>query len=179
MKQLKDKECRNCKQLFIPAQSLQIVCTPQCAFYYAKKKREKEYKAETRAMKKARDDVDRSLWLKKAQKACNEYIRERDKNYPCISCGRSHDGQYHAGHYISSGRGSALRFDERNIFKQCAPCNSHLSGNLVEYRKSLLVRLGQDVVEWLEQNHDIKKWTIEELKAIESEYKRKLKELNQ
>jgi hypothetical protein len=144
---------------------------------YSQAKRQKMYKAETRVMKKALLDTDRAHWIKKAQHACNAYIRERDKNEPCISCQRHHNGQYHAGHFIPAGRGSSLRFDDRNIFKQCAPCNNHQSGNIREYRRNLIGRLGADVVEWLESNHDIKKWTVEELKEIEREYKAKLKEL--
>jgi hypothetical protein len=145
---------------------------------YSEAKRQKKYKAETRVMKKAMLDVDRSHWIKKAQHACNAYIRERDKNEPCISCQRYHDGQYHAGHYTPLGRGSALRFDDRNIHKQCAPCNNHLSGNLVGYRRNLVLRLGAEVVEYLDANHAIKKWTVPELKEIERVYKSKLKELN-
>jgi len=104
-------------------------------------------------------------------------ISEREINLPCVSCGRHHSGQYHAGHYRPSGVNSSLRYDDRNIHKQCAPCNNHKSGNLGEYRKTLIVRLGADVVEWLDDNHEIKKWSIEELKAIELDYKAKLKEL--
>lgn len=177
IKQLKDKKCRWCKKPFTPAQSLQVVCTPRCALAYSKSKKDKAFKAETRTMRKALNDKDRALWIKKSQEACNGYIRERDKSLPCVSCGRHHDGQYHAGHYIPAGRGAALRFDERNIHKQCAPCNNHKSGNLVEYRRHLICRVGLEVVEWLESNHDIKRWTVDELKEIEREYKDKLKQL--
>lgn len=176
---MKDKKCRLCKLPFPPVNTMQSVCSPLCAHRYVQQKKEKAYKEQTAVMKKAIADKDRPLWIKKAQKACNEYIRERDRNLPCISCQRHHDGQYHAGHFVPAGRGSALRFDERNIHKQCAPCNNHKSGNLVEYRRNLIVRLGAETVEWLESNHDIRKWTIDELKSIESEYKAKLKELRQ
>lgn len=157
--------------------NLHAFCSYEHATKWAISQKEKAFKAETAVMKKAIADKDRPLWIKKAQKACNEYIRERDKHLPCISCGRHHNGQYHAGHFIPAGRGAALRFDERNIFKQCSPCNNHLSGNIGEYRKALIVRLGLEVVEWLESNHEIRKWTIDELKQIESEYKDKLKAL--
>jgi len=177
MKQLKDKKCRQCKQPFIPATSMQIVCTPQCLFAYRKAQKEKAFKAETVVMKKALLDVDKAHWAKKAREACHAYIRERDKHLPCVSCGRHHNGQHHAGHYKPSHVNSALRYDERNIFKQCAPCNTHLSGNLGEYRKSLVVRLGTETVEWLDGNHEIKKWSLEELKAIEAHYKEKIKQL--
>ena len=49
----------------------------------------------------------------------------------------------------------------------------------MEYRKTLLVRVGSDVVDWLESNHEIKRWTIPELKEIESHYKAKLKQYAQ
>ena len=174
---MKPKKCRQCRELFEPRNTLQIVCKIACANAYAIANREKAHKTETRAMKKARDDLDRSLWIKKAQAACNAYIRERDHALPCVSCGRYHNGQYHAGHYIPAGRGAALRFDERNIWKQCSACNSHLSGNLVGYRKSLISKIGAEMVEWLESNHDVKRWTIPELKQIEAGYKSKLRGL--
>jgi len=160
---------------------MQVVCDYKCAIKLAESTREKReakaFKANTRVMKKALLDVDKAHWAKRAREACHAYIRERDKNLPCVSCGRHHDGQYHAGHYRPSGVNSAIRYDDRNIHKQCAPCNNHKSGNLSEYRKTLIVRLGVDVVQWLDDNHEIKKWTIDQLKAIEAEYKAKLRDI--
>jgi len=171
-------KCKHCKAPYTRTHNgIETWCSVECGYQLARKKQAQAYKAETRAMKKALLDVDRAHWIKKAQHACNAYIRERDKNEPCISCQRHHNGQYHAGHYIPSGRGSALRFDSRNIFKQCAPCNNHLSGNIREFRRNIVARLGADVVEYLDANHEIKKWTIPELKDIEREYKAKLKEM--
>jgi hypothetical protein len=63
------------------------------------------------------------------------------------------------------------------VHKQCAPCNDHLSGNIVEYRRGLIERIGIDRVEWLEGNHEAKKYTIEEIRAIKAEYTRKAKEV--
>jgi len=175
----KPKKCRICPTIFTPERIGQKVCGYKCAGAFAKLESERKYKKQTVVMKKALLDVDKAHWAKKARESCHAYIRERDKYLPCVSCGRHHDGQYHAGHFVPAGKGSALRFDERNIHKQCSPCNNHKSGNLVEYRKSLIVRLGAEVVEWLSSNHEVRKWTIDELKAIESEYKAKLKELKQ
>jgi hypothetical protein len=119
----------------------------------------------------------RADWLREAQAAFNRYIRLRDHDKPCISCGRQHQGQWHAGHYRSVGACPELRFMELNVHKQCAPCNDHLSGNIVEYRRGLIERIGIDQVEWLEGNHEAKKYTIEEIKAIKAEYTHKSKEL--
>jgi hypothetical protein len=74
---------------------------------------------------------------------------------------------------------SALRFNPRNIHSSCAQCNTHLSGNLIEYRKRLVERFGPEEVEWLESQNSIVRYTIDELKAIRDEYKQKLKALQQ
>ena len=108
---------------------------------------------------------------------CNKYIRLRDADQPCISCGKHHQGQYHAGHYLSVGSHPELRFDERNIYKQCAPCNNHLSGNLINYRKRLVELKGQELVDWLEGPHEPLKLTIDDCKALINMFKTKIKEL--
>ncbi len=70
-----------------------------------------------------------------------------------------------------------LRFNERNIHKQCVVCNQHKSGNLVPYRVELISRIGQEAVDEIESNHNRHRWTIEECKAIKAEYQQKLKDL--
>ena len=53
-----------------------------------------------------------------------------------------------------------------------------LSGNQIEYRKQLIIKIGVERVEWLEQNGSKeKKYGIEELKEIIKIYKAKCKEL--
>ena len=126
--------------------------------------------------KKLRDN-DRGYWAKSAQAAFNAYIRKRDEALPCISCQRHHTGQYHAGHYRSVGGNPELRFEPLNNNKQCMPCNSHLSGNLIDYRINLIKKIGQDKVDWLEGPHKAKRYTLDDLKEIQAKYKDKLKEL--
>jgi len=137
-----------------------------------KDKVKKEKKAHTKAKRKLKDE-DKSFQLKKTQSIFNKYIRLRDGNSNCISCGRNHDGQYHAGHYRSVGSCPELRFDSRNCWKQCAPCNNHLSGNIVNYRASLVGRFGVGIIDYLEGPHPPKKYTIDNLKTIQKWYKRK------
>jgi hypothetical protein len=130
---------------------------------------------ETRERKekiKRRKDVE-----KEAQAAFNAYIRERDRLLPCISCQRHHKGQWHAGHYLSVGSTPELRFDERNVHKQCAPCNNHLSGNIVLYRKGLLARFGLGFVKWLEGQHQAAHRSREDLEQIKTTYRKKLRDL--
>lgn len=118
-----------------------------------------------------------SYWMKRAQSAFNAWVRARDEGQPCISCGRIHQGQNHAGHYRPAGSNPGLRFEPDNCHLQCAPCNSHLSGNLGKYRPALIAKIGLERVEWLEGPHEPKRYRKEDYQAIEAEYKAKLKEL--
>ena len=137
-------------------------------------------KARTKESKRHKREYyenDKQHWERKARMACHAYVRLRDAGLPCVSCGRHHTGQYHAGHYRPSGVNSALRYDERNIQKQCAPCNNHKSGNLSEYRAGLVARIGEAAVAELDANHETKRWTLDELKEVHRYYTDKLKEL--
>ena len=159
-----------------------------CTFDYAvkwasenkligKRKIENEIKKRFSKKKKKFKDNDKALRTREAQKAFNAFIRFRDSSLVCISCGRHHTGQYHAGHYKSVGSSPELRFEELNNNKQCAPCNNHLSGNIENYRINLVKKIGLDKVEWLEGPHEPKKYTCADLKEIEQYFKSKLKML--
>jgi hypothetical protein len=113
---------------------------------------------------------------RETQVVFNEWIRLRDAALPCVSCGRHHEGQYHAGHYRTVGANPELRFEPLNVWKQCAPCNNHKSGDIVNYRIELVKRIGADKVDWLEGPHEPKRYTIEELKTIKAEYRAKTRE---
>lgn len=177
------RRCKYCKGyssefLKVPAGTF---CNVSHAKAWADEKRAKEsqkqYKQRTAELKKKVADNDRGHWLKKAQAAVNAFIRKRDELLPCISCGRYHQGQYHAGHYRSVGSHPELRFEELNVHKQCSVCNNHKSGNIADYRIGLISRIGIDAVEWLEGQHTPKHYTIDEIKQIEKTYKQKLRSL--
>lgn len=176
-KPLKPKKCRVCPTVFAPRTSLQICCSPRCAGEYAKSSRERKEARESRKeYREAKDKTkSRADWIKEAQKSFNDWVRARDALAPCISCGRYHQGQYHAGHYRTTKAAPELRFCEINVWKQCSVCNNHLSGNILEYRINL-IKKGIDV-EWLEGPHEPKKYTIPELQEIKAVYKQKLKDL--
>jgi len=168
MKAIRTKRCRVCKAQFLAFNSLAIACSPDCAIEYARKEVHRRAKAEQRQRKVA--IKTRAQWAKEAQAAFNSYIRERDHDRPCISCGRHHEGQWHAGHYRSVGACPELRFEPANAHKQCAPCNNHKSGNVIEYRISLVQRIGAGVVEWLEGPHEPKRYTVDDLQQIKKHY---------
>jgi hypothetical protein len=176
------KKCAHCKTQFQPARNFQSWCSADCAVEIAKAKQAKQKAQEATKERaqhaKAKESVKtKGQHAKDAQIAFNAFIRERDKDQPCISCGRDHQGQYHAGHYRSVGSSPELRFEPLNVHKQCAPCNNHKSGNVVEYRISLVKRIGSDKVEWLEGPHEPKRYDIEDLKTIKAEYRALLRDL--
>ena len=175
-KPIKNKTCKICKVKFTPTRPLQSVCSPHCAYTHAKAVRVKTERKETREAKvrlKSKSD-----WLKETQTVFNQFIRLRDKEEPCISCQRHHKGQYHSGHYRSVGAHPELRFDELNVHKQCSVCNNYLSGSLVEYRINLINKIGIDAVNYLEGKHELKHYTIDDIKSIKALYKLKIKALD-
>jgi hypothetical protein len=176
---LRQKKCKSCGKGFQAANSLVKVCSLQCALKIGRKKakeaKSKEYNKRTRDLKKEHRDQDRSWWLKSAQNAFNAYVRERDRLEPCISCGRNHEGQWHAGHYRTVGAHPEVRFHPFNNNKQCAPCNNHKSGDIVNYRINLKDKIGEKSLVWLEGYHEPCKWTIEDLKEIKLHYTEQLK----
>ncbi len=119
----------------------------------------------------------RSDHMKDTQQAFNEWVRNRDVALPCVSCGRHHEGKYDAGHYRTVGSNPALRFEPLNCHRQCSPCNTQLSGNIVNYRIELVRRIGIMNVEWLEGPHEPQRYTVEELKALTAKYRALTKQL--
>lgn len=171
----KYKSCKACGEQFIPYSSTQVVCNLKCAIAWTEIKKEKEYDRITRELKKNRNPTRNEL-LELAQKACNEYIRLRDKGQPCISCQKP-PKKKNAGHYRSRGAAPELRFHPFNINLQCEHCNSFKSGNAIEYRINLINKIGERNVLWLEGKHEPQKWSIDEIKEIREYYKELIKEI--
>jgi hypothetical protein len=137
-------------------------------------KQERKVDRERKTAMKTRSD-----WLKEAQAAVNAYVRARDADLPCISCGRHHEGQYHAGHYLARGSHPHLALVEANLAKQCAPCNTHLSGNQLKFRAGLIARIGLAAVEALEADTTPRKHSVDELREIRDTYRAKLRALKE
>lgn len=176
------RRCKVCRIEFDPRLPMQTVCSPDCALSFAQSKRMKAVKR-AQIQQRKEDKVRREKlksrrdWEREAQQAFNAWVRLRDAGRPCISCGRKHGGQMHAGHYLSVGAHPEMRFEPLNVWAQCAPCNTYLSGNAVAYRQALVREIGEDKVQWLEGPHEPKKYTVEQLQAIRDEYRRKVREL--
>lgn len=189
--------CRYCTALYKPARSMQpgrvcnaIECQARHAEDVIADRRKKTAKAERIAAAEDRKTVKLKLdklktardWTKEAQIAFNAFIRERDKDKPCICCGvallaDAVGGGFDCGHYRSVGSAPHLRFDERNAHGQRKQCNRYGAGRAVDYRIGLVRRLGTSVVEALEADQTPRKYSIEDLKAIKAHYQKLTKEL--
>ncbi|MGS0546723.1 recombination protein NinG [Pseudomonas parakoreensis] len=188
-KQPKPKTCKNpaCRASFVPQRLGQAVCSPKCGLaikHVNEAKARKSLSQVGRADIKVRKEAlkNRGDHMREAQQAFNEYIRARDQaaGHPCISSGKPLDwsgNAVDAGHYRSVGSAPHLRFDERNCHAQSKQDNRFLSGNAVDYRIGLIARIGQEAVDALESDQTVRKYTVEEIKAIKAEYRAKTKEL--
>lgn len=144
---------------------------PECAALWwedqkgkIKAKAEREQKRRDRARKE--NLMTYSERKARAQKAVNEFIRERDYGKPCISCKAPWEQTFQAGHFRSRGAAPQLALDRRNIAGQCVRCNLHLHGNPLGFRSGLWERYGEDHVLAIESENETLKLTREELQQI-------------
>ena len=186
------KRCPSCRAMFTPARTSQAVCGEiECAIAHGQSEKRRAIAGKAlaevgrREIRVRKEKLkSRADHLREAQAAVNEFIRLRDGHLPCISCDslpNDHDlmtgSRWDAGHYRSVGACPELRFEPLNIHRQCVWCNRNLSGNAVEYRIRLVLRIGAEKVDWLEGPHPARKYTVDEIKAIKADYRAKTREL--
>lgn len=174
------KTCPICGKQFAKQRMGQKACSIECAIVLGQQVQEKAKRKEIKARKEKLKT--RSDWMREAQTAFNAYIRERDRNRPCICCGMPLElnaigGGYDAGHYRSVGSAPHLRFDERNVHAQRKQCNRYGAGRAVDYRIGLIARIGREAVEAMEADQAPRKYSIEELTAIRDTYRQKMRDL--
>ena len=181
----KPRKCPVCRDEFTPKRiglKLTKVClNAACVLDYAQGLRAKDFEKKTREMKSDFRKKDKSFQRDKAQKAFNEFIRLRDANLGCISCDKPKDwgGQWHASHWKSRGARPDLAFNEDNVHKACSICNNWLSGNVGNFKESLLLKIGKDRVERIEKNIDSVRYSASDYAEIHNTYTRKIKELKE
>ena len=113
-----------------------------------------------------------------AKSAFQKWVRLRDKDKPCISCGKLKAEQWDGGHYRKAEIYRGVIFHHWNCMRQCSYCNRFLHGNEIEYRNGLIKRIGLEKVELLEleaKQTQMRKWSREELIEIRDEYKQRIK----
>lgn len=142
---------------------------------HTKRKREKEKDNELREELKSVTAV-----INEVRKDFQKYIRARDINEACISCGDTKAKMWHAGHYFKAELYTGLIFDETNCNKQCEKCNTFLNGNEANYRIGLIEKYGEAKVKMLEEIKDecrLYRWDKKELREIQKEFKKKYKNI--
>tara|TARA_R110001632_G_scaffold76073_1_gene172706 strand:- start:8752 stop:9312 length:561 start_codon:yes stop_codon:yes gene_type:complete len=180
MKQfIKKKKCKFCNELFLPYNTTQKVCNYTCAIQYNNSKIKNEAKKKARAEKRKfyAENMTLTDWKKKVQTVFNKFIRLRDLEKGCISCGTPlQNRKFDAGHFYATTY-EGIRFHEDNVHGQCVPCNRNKHGNIHEYRKRITERITQNQLDWLDQNRYLKlKLSKTELKQLEIIYKQKIKD---
>lgn len=171
------KKCKNCKEPFTPIRSsLEKFCQKdECLRVFVSEAKEKEWKK--RKAKKKEELMTVQDYVKIAQQVFNKYIRLRDKDKGCISCGKPLKGKFDAGHFYNANNHWNLRFNELNVWGQCVECNQHKHGNLLMYHDRLFLLIGSDSMQYLNaEARKTRKYSIEELKEIIATYKQKIKE---
>lgn len=109
-----------------------------------------------------------------AKKEIQKWVRKRDSNLPCISCGTFTSDLWDGGHFKKAEIYSGVIFDEMNIHRQCRKCNRFLGGNELNFREGLIARYGEDYVLKIEKkaletrNY---KFNKEELKGLREKYR--------
>jgi hypothetical protein len=169
--------CKICKDKFEVRYFLQKTCLDAaCLIEWKNRVKAKEWKAEKKDLKdKLKTNADH---IKELQVIFNKFIRLRDQNKGCISCGTPLKGKYDAGHYYSAGGNPELRFNEDNVFGQCVYCNQHRHGALLDYAERLPNRIGFYRFGKLKDLRGIaKKYSIPELIEMKVRYKDKIKKL--
>lgn len=153
------KKCKVCGVEFSPNNSIQKVCSVNCAIDFAKKKSEQEEvkvqkkeKQEWASRKKEMKEKIKTLsdYQNDLQKEINKIVRLLDRKHECISSGNSAGSTGQAGHLFSRGAFPSLRFNLHNIWLQSVHDNLYLSGNFNGFRTRLIEKFGASYFEYIE-----------------------------
>lgn len=128
--------------------------------------------------------LKRKLWNE-----LSKYIKLRDSHIEngkiyviCVTCGNKYelgDRRINAGHFFSSKRSPAIRYNEYNIHAQCASCNLNQGEQYIMY-KYIKQKYGQRIVDRLEALKDESyKFTKGKIQKYYEQYIRKNKKLEE
>lgn len=199
------RRCAICREWFVPRFQNERWCCPEHGAELALRLRQKAHQKAIQAAERRRKEIERekkdklkirrlavkprSYWIKQAQQAFNQFIRLRDHDQPCISCGETnppdlHGGQWDCGHFKTVGGFPELRFEERNAYRQCKSCNAGSAKHggkaasvAQQYEAKLIERFGQGLVDWLNGPHELPHYRRDDLIRIRDEYRNKCREL--
>ena len=167
----RQRQCKICKAIYTPIRPLQSVCGVTCAIALGNQK------AVKKALRTYREDSKTLTQHKKdTQVYFNRYINLRDMHKPCISCQKSpYLGKRNASHFRPRSTAAILSYNFLQVRSSCEPCNSNLSGNLVQYRIALAKILTPEQLAAIENNNKRADFTVEYLKRLQGILKRRVK----
>jgi hypothetical protein len=168
--------CKNCKNKFEAVRFNQKFCLDaDCVRVWVEFEKTKQWKEKKQKMQQELETIQD--YVKMTQIIFNKFIRLRDKGQVCISCQKK-PLKENAGHYFNANNHWNVRFNELNVHLQCEHCNTYLSGNLIEYQRNLIHKIGIESYYELEaEARKTRKFTKDELKEIMAIYKKKIKQL--
>nr|DAL51244.1 MAG TPA_asm: NinG recombination protein [Caudoviricetes sp.] len=187
------RKCTVCREWFHPTRDGQFVCSFECASAHgkatndaakaaaqleAKKQKQQNEKEERKRLRERRLALKtKPKWRKEAQDAFNRYVRLRDAGKPCISCGRmpgqKFGGTMDCGHYRTRGAAAHLAFNLLNTAAQCVYCNRDRAGAQKAFEQGLILRIGAERVEALNNNNGVRKFDIPYFQRIKSIFTRR------
>jgi hypothetical protein len=183
------RDCKFCGNSFLQLRPMQAVCSPICATKLVRRQKAEKTNEKVRDRARLRELDPIRKHRARAQDAFNKFIRERDFDQPCISCGERNPpvlpgGQWDAGHFLGRGAYPELAFEEDNCHKQCKSCNAgggkfaHKAKTVnAKYEEAILVRIGPDRVAALRVPRPAKKYTRDDYAQITKTYNAKTREL--
>lgn len=185
--------CKCCKEKFIVKYFNQKFCmihnecikafNEELKLKQAKERQKKANQIKRQHQKEKKEWHDKNdsyaKRLGKVKAIFQKWIRLRDKDEPCISCGTKQAELWDGGHFLKAELYSGLIFHKFNCNKQCRKCNFYLDGNELNYREGLIKKIGADNVLLLENSKDYNReyrYTNEELEAIKVKYSELIKQ---
>lgn len=162
----KNRRCTLCRKK-VPAEDAKInglraFCSTDHAIEWTQTEAGKKAIEKVRkAINKEKKEGLKSLTILKseAQAAFNAWIRLRDIDLPCVSCGEYKPdklgGGWDAGHLRTVKAAPEVRYNTNNVHKQCKHCNNWHSGNVENYRARLNERIGKERVDALYEHRDL------------------------
>lgn len=182
------RKCAVCREPFQPRSMTHKACKAECAQTLAvkvtaaqKAKQQRQERAQDKA--KLEGMKKRTTLIAEAQAAFNLVVRLEDAALPCISCGRfvpdngKPGGTWDAGHYLSRGAASHLRFDRRNVHKQCKGCNRPGGCTRDQHREGVRKRIGDEALTALESDQVDREYSKDDLREIRDSNRKRAAQL--
>lgn len=138
---LKPKKCRNCANVFKPYQSLQVFCSYECSMEHRRKKRNYNWKDESRAKRTGKNNpayrngtrTNGKSYSAKHLRVCGKYRKKFLEKYGylfCEKCKISNAIRYETHHIVYASEKPMHKelHNDRNLILLCIGCHNEMHG---------------------------------------------------